>query len=133
MMKKEKPMTCPKYILLLLLTCFSCNERISGPQYEMDMTSNPAGFDNWIHADIYRSHRSGTGAPFTKREAVNLAVPVYSEGAPQGIFHKNGSFDYFVYMHTRTKDPWDDNIRLQNNVDRNCPPGAGRWMTISIH
>jgi len=92
---------------------------LRGPLMSMDLYTTPDGYDVWIHADIYHANRISTDEAFSTWKAVSMADPIVSEGAPQGVGESAGTFDYFVYQHQRNTEPWDDNIWLQTNVDRN--------------
>ncbi len=95
------------------------NLYVRGNPLDMDITTNPNNTKNWIHGDIYHSERSSLTDNFTIWEPVNIAIPVFNEGAPQGITLVNNDFNFFVYMKQNETDPFDNNIWFQKNVSRN--------------
>lgn len=97
----------------------NANLYLRGNPLDMDIVSNPVGTKNWIHGDIYHSSRISINDEFTSWRSVNIAIPVFNEGAPQGINLPNGRFDFFVYMKQNESDPYDNNLWYQKNVDRN--------------
>ncbi|WP_457616836.1 sialidase family protein [Lutibacter sp.] len=92
---------------------------IRGNPLDMDITTNPENTKKWIHGDIYHSKRLSITDNFTVWEPVNIAIPVFNEGAPQGITLSNNDFDFFVYMKQNESAPYDNNIWFQKNVNRN--------------
>jgi len=62
----------------------------------MDITTNPDNSKNWIHGDIYHSQRTSINDAFNNWESVNIAIPVFNEGAPQGIDLTGGNL---IYLH----------------------------------
>lgn len=95
------------------------NLYVRGNPLNMDIETNPEGTKNWIHGDIYHSTRISLNDEFTSWEPVNIAIPVFNEGAPQGINLPNNKFDFFVYMKQNESNPYDNNLWYQKNVDRN--------------
>lgn len=89
-----------------------------GNPLDMDIKSNPDHTKNWIHGDIYHSKRLSVNDEFTSWEAVNIAIPVFNEGAPQGIALPDHNFDFFVYMKQKESAPYDNNLWYQKNVGR---------------
>ncbi|MEW6526295.1 MAG: hypothetical protein AB1444_06460 [Spirochaetota bacterium] len=104
---------------------------LRGPFLSMDMHANQIGYEWWIHGDIYRSHRNSLSEDFTQWQAVAMHDPIFNEGAPQGIINNNG-FSYFVYIHNRISDPYDDNIWMQKDVSRNLN-SSGMELPDSIN
>ncbi len=92
---------------------------IRGNILDMDIETNPNNTEKWIHGNIYHSKRQFLTDEFLTWESVNIAIPVFNEGAPQGINLSDNNFDFFVYMKQNESDPYDNNIWYQNNVDRN--------------
>lgn len=106
---------------------------LRGDVLEMDIVTNPDGRDNWIHGDIYHSTRASLTDEFINWEAVNIAIPVFNEGAPQGQINSgNSDFDLFVYMKQNESDPYDNNIHLQMNVSRSLE-SSGTLLSSNIN
>ena len=53
-----------------------------GPDFGMDLTTNPAGLDSWVQSDILISQRASINDGFTTWKLSSMARAVFSEGAP---------------------------------------------------
>jgi len=74
-----------------------------GPDFGMDLVSNPVGASSWLQADILHAHRDSTEAAFTAWTRLGLGQPVFSEGAPQLATPSDGSgFSAFLYTSNET-------------------------------
>ncbi len=91
---------------------------IRGNPIDMDITTNPDGAKKWIHGDIYHANRASITSEFANWESVNIAIPVFNEGAPQGVNLPNSNFGFFVYMKQNETAPYDNNLWYQKNVGR---------------
>ena len=62
------------------------------PLLDVDMVTNPWGFDSFFQGDIILSTRKNKKLPFHKWQPSNLQRSVSNEGAPCGILKDKNSF-----------------------------------------
>ena len=88
------------------------------PLLDVDMVTNPWGFDSFFQGDIILSTRKNKKLPFHKWQPSNLQRSVSNEGAPCGILKDKNSFDVFVFTQNRNNIE-DMEIMFMKNVPRN--------------
>ena len=97
---------------------------LRGPLYGMDLVSNPAGRDSWIHGDILYSHRNSVSERFYNWTNSGVSKSVFSEGAPFA-YRKSGSvIEKFVFTSNNKPTTYDLDIWSVDNAGLN-PSGTG--------
>ncbi len=95
-----------------------------GPDYGMDLVTNPVAASSWLQADILHAHRDSTADSFTAWTRLGLGQPVFSEGAPQLATASDGSgFSAFLYTSNDTT-AYDIDI-FAINPSGTAPSAAG--------
>lgn len=101
-----------------------------GPDFGMDLHSNPAGVDGWLHGDILYSHRERLDEPFPPWELSRLARPTWSEGAPCPLVRGDNDVDLFVYTSNQEK-PYSGDIVVIRDTTLN-PAGVGTPLPAPV-
>lgn len=101
------------------------NDYLRGaPTFGMDLTSNPIGAPEWLHADILYAHRNSVNDPFTTWTLSNMARPFYSEGAPTPTFIDNSNSVEYMLFTSNDNTSNDTDIWFIHNTNAN-PTGVG--------
>ena len=88
------------------------------PLLNVDMVTNPWGFDSFFQGDIIISTRKNIMLPFCKWQSSNFQRSVSNEGAPCGVLKDKTSYDVFVFTQNRN-DIEDMEIMFMRDVPRN--------------
>jgi hypothetical protein len=102
-----------------------------GPDFGMDMISNPAGYSNWLHADILYARRESIKNPFSTWQLSSLKRSVWIEGAPQFLMKNDLTVDIFVYTSNHIPPDYDINIFIMNKTSFS-PKGVGQILPSPV-
>ncbi len=105
---------------------------LRGPTFGMDLATNPIGASEWLQSDILYSHRNSDADSFVKWQLSNMALPVFSEGAPQINRNTDSSVDLFVYTSNNVQPAYKTNIVLLRNSGLN-PSTQGSFLPYPVN
>lgn len=95
-----------------------------GPQFGMDLTTNPVGASEWLHSDILISQRNNLSEPFNSWSLSNLATPVWSEGAVQINSISGSTAEYFVFASNNVSPSYKTDLFYFTSSNLNPTGGA---------
>jgi hypothetical protein len=73
---------------------------LRGPQFGMDLITNPWGCDHLLHSDIAYAHRTAPAESFDTWQLSNLANNFHFEGAFQALDNQDGPIDAVISVST---------------------------------
>ncbi len=95
-----------------------------GPDFGMDLLTNPTGAPHWIQGDIITSERASLAEPFTAWRLSAMARPVYSEGAVVAQGSTTAGWALFAYTANDQAPDYLPHIVLARDVPLD-PPVSG--------
>jgi len=102
-----------------------------GPDFGIDLKTNPVGLSGWLHADILYARRPSRSEPFRRWKLSGTARSLFSEGAPYPLFGDSQTIDWFLFT-SQDNPTYHTDIWVLRNTGIN-PKGKGEPLPAPLN